>query len=396
MSKGMAILRKVRPDLEKLETRHVQARVTISMCDTRGIPQVKNKFFVVTPRCDRQVTLGTMVQDRSSPMPGFEGWNLKTKDGGGASMAGRGSFTMRIQHPDIEEAYHVSCRAQKDPGGIKSPGRTPFCSTKDGVTASRWDGKAFAAIPCQGAACKLREYHGEGRNRMRPAKTVTNIVGRLAEDDFPPLLISVATGSDNNLREWVGLIEGTAKQWQDMCDRAGMSLPMSWYGIPIRLTVFESTGDETRFPRIHFALGCNLEEVFRLSIQHRALIAEMGDALQLPPPAARLITPEIEHADDVEVIQPETPETPAPKRTGALASLASLTRAALDATASETPADEPTHTPNPDLAEALDRMTLAESPKEIDAILKAASGWHPADQAPLIEAAAKRKDALKA
>ncbi len=66
------------------------------------------------------------------------------------------------------------------------------------------------------------------------------------------------------------------------------------------------------------------------------------------------------------------------------------------AKAQDKPAEKPTHTPNPDLAEALDRMTLAESPKEIEAILKAASGWHPADQAPLIEAAAKRKEALKA
>lgn len=66
------------------------------------------------------------------------------------------------------------------------------------------------------------------------------------------------------------------------------------------------------------------------------------------------------------------------------------------AKAQDKPAEKPTHTHTPDLAEALDRMTLAQSEKEINALLKGAAEWHPADQAPLIEAAAKRKEALKA
>ncbi len=57
---------------------------------------------------------------------------------------------------------------------------------------------------------------------------------------------------------------------------------------------------------------------------------------------------------------------------------------------------EKQYTPTPDLAEALDRMTLAQSEKEISALLKGAADWHPADQAPLNEAAAKRREALKA
>lgn len=390
MSKGSAFLGQVRPDLMELETRHVQARVTISMCDSRGIPQVKNRFFVVTPRVDRQVTLGGSTQDRSSPMIGFEDWNL-AKKGAGVVMAGRGSFTMRIQHPDIEDAYHVGCRAQKDPGGMRSPGRTPFCSTRDGVTARRWNGSAFIEIPCEGMGCKLREYHGEGRSRHRPAKTVTNIVGRLAEEDFPPLLVSVATGSDVNLREWVGLIEGTAKQWADMCDRSGMNVPMSWYGIPIRLTVFESTGDETRFPRIHFALGCDLEEVFKLSIRHRAIVAEMGDALRLPPPVAQLITPDIEHADEVEIIHPTEPE-PRPS-TGAMESLRRLAAVAPQQQAPEE--SGPTYETNPDIASALDRLALCSAPSEVEGIINETDGWHEADAKVVQEAAEKRLAELK-
>ena len=57
---------------------------------------------------------------------------------------------------------------------------------------------------------------------------------------------------------------------------------------------------------------------------------------------------------------------------------------------------EPAHTPTPDLADALDRMTLAQSSKEIDALLKGAADWHPADRAPLEAAAEKRKEALRA
>jgi hypothetical protein len=93
----------------------------------------------------------------------------------------------------------------------------------------------------------------------------------------------------------------------------------------------------------------------------------------------------------------ETTEADRTTRLGAMDSLRGLVQgAALEATASETPADEPTHTPTPDLAEAQDRMTLAQSEKEIAALLKGAADWHPADQAPLIEAAAKRREALKA
>lgn len=306
MLKGLAFLNVMRPDLAELETRNIQARVTISICNDRGIPQSKDRWFVVTPRCDRQVELGGMKQDRSSPMPGFNDWNFKTVDGkisrgsdGKATIAGRKSFRLRLQHVEIEDAYTIGCRCQRDPNGPKPPGKTPFCSTSDGVTARRWDGKQFVSIPCEGAGCYLRQYHGEGNKRMRPAKTTFNLIGRLAEDDFPTLLVSVATGSDFNANEFIGLAMATEKQWKDMCDRSGITLPMSWYGIPIDLTVYEATGDESRFPRIHFSLATDLETLFGISINQRMVIERMGR--ELPAAAHRLLLPEVQEADDAEV-----------------------------------------------------------------------------------------------
>lgn len=53
------------------------------------------------------------------------------------------------------------------------------------------------------------------------------------------------------------------------------------------------------------------------------------------------------------------------------------------------------HTTNPDLADVLDKMTLAESEREIAGLLKDAADWHPADLAMVEAAAEKRRAALK-
>ena len=62
----------------------------------------------------------------------------------------------------------------------------------------------------------------------------------------------------------------------------------------------------------------------------------------------------------------------------------------------EKPTGEKAREPTDELADALDRMTLAQSDKEINGLLKAAAGWPAVDQEPLIEAAAKRRAVLKA
>lgn len=348
MLKGTVFLTKMRPDLVELETRNIQARVTISMCNDAGIPQAKDRWFVVTPRCDRQVQLGSMNQGRSSPMPGFEAWNIKETpvlDDKGEpivdkktgeiktkrSFGGKRSFRLRLQHVEIEDAYSIGCRAQRDPNGPKPPGKTPFCSTQDGGIARRWDGKEFKEIPCEGRACYLRQYHGEGNRRMKPAKTVFNLIGRIAEDEFPALLVSVATGSDFNANEFLGMVMSTEKQWADMCNRAGVALPMSWYGLPIDMTVYEAVGDESRYPRIHFVLATDLETVFRISIEQRAAIARMGH--ELPPAAHRLLIPAVQEADDAEVLFPASDDDN-PARSAA-ASLIDLAKRAKEQAARE-------------------------------------------------------------
>lgn len=310
--KARMFLKTVRPDLLELETRHIQARVTISMCSANGIPQRKDRFFVVTPRCDRQVELGGQKQDRSSPMSGFETWNLSKGQDDKLTYAGRRTFRMRLQHVEIDDAYSISCRCQRAPNAPKPPGKTPYCSTRDGETATRWDGKQFAPMPCAGEKCPLRQYHGEGNRKMKPAKTVFTLVGRIDEDDYPHLLVSVPTGSDFNVKEFVGLVEGTEKQWADMCEVAGITLPMSWYGLPIELTVYEATGDETRYPRIHYALATDLETVFKISLTHRQALAD--SVRSLPTSAQHLLTAAVQEADDAEVIFPQDGEGEAPAR----------------------------------------------------------------------------------
>ena len=310
-----AFLKKMRPDLDDVPTRHgIEARLTVGICYPGAVPSHKDRLFVVTPRADRQVELGRSKQDRSSPMKGFNDWNfLRDKDGkfamhrGVYRPNGRKEAVIRIQHADINDAVTYGCRCQRSPDGPTPPGRLPFCTTNDGERARRWNGKALEEIECLGVECPLSQYTTDARgNRFKPAKSFMTIVGRLAVDGFPSPLISLTTGSDVNIHEFVGLVCETEARWNDMCNRVGVDIPMNWYGIPIGVRVFESTGEETRFPRLHFSTPANLEEVFRTVHASMETFHEIGSGIQRLLPAAEMLSEETIEADNAEVLFPES------------------------------------------------------------------------------------------
>lgn len=302
MSKASRHISIVRPDLDALPTSHVQARVIVGFCDDRGVPRNKGSFFIVEPRVGRQVQVGNSVQDRAQLHPQADAWNWQG-EGNTRKLAGDRSIRIRLQHTDVEDSYSVGClcfRAEGDPKAPKPPGRSPYCKSADMVTASRWDGKAFSTIPCLGKACPLRQtyYTGSGDKQYRKvdAKTLFRMVGRIDEEGVPALLVSVVTGSDYNVAQFGGLLDSIEKQWHELCVAIEQEIPMPGYGLPIRLMVYESTGDGSRFPRIHYTLDCDIEELFQREIARRARMSDFRN--QLASVSTPLLLPASFDVDD--------------------------------------------------------------------------------------------------
>lgn len=302
MSKASRHISIVRPDLDALPTSHVQARVIVGFCDDRGVPRNKDRFFIVEPRVGRQVQVGNSVQDRALLHPQAEAWNWQG-DGKTRVLAGDRSIRIRLQHTDTEDAYSIGClcfRAEGDPKAPKPPGKSPYCKSSDMVTASRWDGKAFTDIPCLGKSCPLRQtyYTGTGDKQYRKvdARTLFRMVGRIDEEGVPALLVSVVTGSDYNVAQFGGFLDSTAKQWDELCVAIGQEIPFPGYGLPVRLLIYESTGEGSRFPRIHYTLDCDIEELFQREIARRARMSNFRN--QLAAVSTPLLLPASFDVDD--------------------------------------------------------------------------------------------------
>ena len=309
--KARAFLGKVRPDLENYQSDGVQARLTIGMCDDVGIPRNKDRFFLVTAKVDRQVQMGRGKQDRASPHPKCDAFNFAKGERGGKAIRGQASVRVLIQHQDIEDAYRIGCRCQQASGYPIAPGKRPLCQTWDGVTASRWDGQGFTDIQCLGSECPLRDEpppDAKGQRQARPAKTQFKLIARLDEEDIPALLVSECTGSDINVANFVSLVETTTLQWEQFCQASGVSIPMNWFLIPIRMTVYAVTGDNTRSPRIDYTLDCDIREVFQRRVEWQQRMVGWGSALlataqaPLQLKAADLITEDIDDLDSTEVL----------------------------------------------------------------------------------------------
>lgn len=310
--KARNFLTKVRPDLAAFQSDSVQARLTIGICDDRGIPRMKDYFFVVTAKVNRETGNG----DRASAHPKMDAFNFRF-DGKNKVYRGQSSVRVLIQHSDIEDAYKIGCRAQQAPGHPVAPGRKPLCQTWDGITATRWNGEQFVEMACLGADCPLRrEPPAKGDKRMpRPAKTQFKLIARLDEEDMAQLLVSECTGSDINVGNFASLVEGVTRQWDQLCEAAGMSIPMSWFGVPIRMTVYPASGDGTRSPRIDYVLDCDIRELFTRRVEWQQRMSGWGSVLlgavnaPLQLSASTLIDEDMDDLDAEEVLNPTQGDT---------------------------------------------------------------------------------------
>lgn len=316
--KARNFLTKVRPDLAAFQSDNVQARLTISICDERGIPQMKDRFFVVTAKVDRQVQMGGTKQDRASAHPKMDAFNFRFNKDNVKLLRGQPSVRVLIQHSDIEDAYKIGCRAQQAPGHPVAPGKKPLCQTWDGVTATRWNGEQFVEMACLGDKCPLRQepparYDAATDKSTRfpkPAKTQFKLIARLDEEDMPQLLVSECTGSDINVATFASLIESVIRQWDQLCEAAGMSIPMSWFNVPIRMTVYPASGDGTRSPRIDYVLDCDIRELFTRRVEWQQRMSGWGSVLlgavnaPLQLSASTLIDEDMDDLDSAEVLNP--------------------------------------------------------------------------------------------
>lgn len=322
VSKGAKFLAATRPDLADMPVNGVQARITVGMCDERGIPLCKDRLFIMSARVERNTNNG----DRSSPMRGFDVWNFTTParpfiGDKGAGLAGRSSVRLRLQHTSVDDAYDVSCLCFRGPADApKPPGKAPYCKSRDMVNASRWfigdDGKgAFFDIDCLGSECPLRERGPKGEVL---AKSRITLVARLDEPGFPALLVSMTTGSDVSGANMFGVLDGLEAQWkalqktaQEMLGIPPEAFPaFSPYGLPVRIAVFEQTGERSRFPRWHVTLDASMEEILGLAMEARSRLKAIASGEKiaglLPAPASVLAQEgDLEPLDVAEVLDPE-------------------------------------------------------------------------------------------
>jgi hypothetical protein len=212
---------------------------------------------------------------------------------------------MRLQHAKAEDAVDYGCVCYRAPDGTAPPGKQPYCSTRDFSVARRWFSGEFDEIECEGEGCILRQDHFDSRERrFRPAKSRFVLVGLIDEPGFEKLLVSVVTSSDYNVAQWLGLVRGVETEWKAIQETTKTEVPFSWYGIPIELTVYQSTGDKSRFPRIHFARAFNVQEMFGLLAAYYSQVKAIGSG-QAPVallPAAELASGH--EALDQEVLDP--------------------------------------------------------------------------------------------
>lgn len=116
-----------------------------------------------------------------------------------------------------------------------------------------------------------------------------------------------------------------------------------------------------------------------------------GGLVPLSADIVRAIEADDEGEDYIDVA---TTDAAHATRRSAMDSLRGLVQGAAES-ASETTTDAPTHEPNPDLADAIDKMAICDNEREIAGLLKDAADWHPADLAMVEAAAEKRRAALK-
>lgn len=295
-----------------------------------GSPILTSRGFFVH---EFSATISTQFGPRRALAPGFEAWNGKEriiKGKRGVSRVldpiGRREFHAIVPVSTSEQlaAGRFHCQEPNKEGTAKARdyiapvGLKPFCSSKDGVTAQRWQPatKTFKTVPCTAAECP---FYQSGDCKMRSGLSLI-----LNEPDCPKVLAYVTTGSADNGLTFGSFVESVEEEWRNLCgiyriDPA--TTPIPWYGFPVIVEHYMAygtgpTGVKTQFPRIRLKVDGTLHEIFMRQIRNwdagRSLMAGMASVTALLPAGEPNINDMLDAAeqDDVAILSPDTHLTP--------------------------------------------------------------------------------------
>lgn len=294
-----------------------------------GSPILTSRGFFVH---EFSATISTQFGPRRALAPGFAAWNGKerlVKGKRGVSRVldpiGRREFHAIVPVSTSEQlaAGRFHCQEPNKEGTAKSRdyiapvGLKPFCSSKDGVTAQRWQPatKTFKTVPCTAAECP---FYQSGDCKLRSGLGLI-----LNEPDCPKVLAYVTTGSADNGLTFGSFVEDVEGEWQNLCgiyriDPA--TTPIPWYGFPVIVEHYMAYGTsptgKTQFPRIRLKVDGTLHEIFMRQIRNwdagRNLMAGMASVTALLPAGEPHINDMLDAAeqDDVAILSPDTHLTP--------------------------------------------------------------------------------------
>lgn len=246
------------PGLGVVPQHHPEVRIRLGRKGDRGGVVGRDRFWITTWRAD-----GSGQQAVSNLAPGFEAFNANVAENDESNLSKRRILRGCLVHANFYSperfgngAMTTQFKAQQLPGMAAPAFGGPTCSSKDGVTAKRWNQRAdsYEEIHCPAEACPFRQ---EISSNSRTGKTYVNVpCHRTSAIVFQLRWISAAGDAFPCSRAWIearGSWGSATHQWWAFHEsivneyrQLGGTGELSWYGFPIKLVLEKRTSPVKR------------------------------------------------------------------------------------------------------------------------------------------------------
>lgn len=287
-----AIMKGLGPSTAPAMTRRKQQSIvamTVGHRNESGTPVDKDRFFAMklTPTID----YGKKGRGRE-PAPEFAAWNFDEKGNPLGRAVFRAVFQYANFHDNIDSRYF--CFKPKTNASMQIPGLKPYCTSEDGVKATRYFGAdEFREIRCLNQACPLWI---DGSCRFQTESTMA-----LSEPGFPVIQFYWVTRSTKNARYIFNLKQELLQQLEALCTKVGLPVVgMNWFGLPVILELVSEwvPGTNNVPPRVKVKLDGALHDIL---IRQSEAAAKVRALLAAPTMTARQIANAYPDADHLQL-----------------------------------------------------------------------------------------------
>lgn len=250
-----------------------QSVVTVGRKDENGQPVDNDRFFVMSAAADHTLQLRTRAgksytAEARSHHPDFDP---------------RGYPMIRgiLMKAEIDDALVLQRSMYRSPKLGMPPDKRPVCSSKDFVTATRWEGGEWRSIPCPGDMCRFTE-----EKECKPGATLAFVLNL---PDSPQLMTYWATKSPQNvtrIRAWLNEVDYQFK---------ALGQEPRWWGIKILLTLESRTSQKEagrRYPLVDINIDGAIMDSIAFAMKARDIAKRIGEI-----PTARLLSATFEQED---------------------------------------------------------------------------------------------------